>query len=147
VLILPGQPDGEAEARLYLAGHPPPLLLRDGAAQEVGKPGPILGISDDAGWQAEDLVLQPGDQLMVYTDGVIEARADNGERFGGDRLRQGVAGCDSPAAVIAQVERALTAFAGDADEDDAAVVAVRRIATADASSAGHAWVLPGRVSE
>ena len=146
VLILPGEETGEAEGTLYLAGHPPPILLRDGHAEEVGTPGPILGVSEDAVWVPAPVTLRPGDQLVIYTDGVIEAKADDGERFGGERLRHGLAGCERPAAVISYVEGALSAFAGEA-EDDAAVVAVQRAASARAARPEREWTAPTRVSE
>jgi PAS domain S-box-containing protein len=146
VLILSGEEAGEAEATLYLAGHPPPLLLRNGRAEEVGAPGPILGVSEEASWAPEGVTLRPSDQLVIYTDGVIEAKAEDGERFGGERLRHGVVGCDRPAAVISYVEGALAAFAGQA-EDDAAVVAVQRTATAPAGTHQRAWSSAGRVSQ
>jgi PAS domain S-box-containing protein len=144
VLILPGDEDGDAEALLYLAGHPPPLLLREGAAEEVGRPGPILGVSDEPAWEAEALVLRPGDQLVIYTDGVIEAKAEDGERFGGERLRHGLASCTRPEAVISHVEGALAAFAGEA-EDDAAVVAVQRAGSIGPPDRAREWSLPDRV--
>ena len=146
VLILPGDETGDARATLYLAGHPPPLLLRNGQAEEVGAPGPILGVSEEAVWAPESLTLRPNDQLVIYTDGVIEAKAEDGERFGDERLRHGVAGCERPASVISYVEAALAAFAGEAD-DDAAVVAVQRSATAPAEDQQRAWSPPARVSE
>jgi PAS domain S-box-containing protein len=146
VLILPGDEAGNVEATLYLAGHPPPFLLRDGKAEEVGRPGPILGVSEDAAWEPDTVILHPGEQLVIYTDGVIEARADDGERFGGERLRHGLAGCDGPAAVITYVEGALAAFAGEA-EDDAAVVAVQRAPRTPAGTKDREWSSPLRVSE
>jgi serine phosphatase RsbU (regulator of sigma subunit) len=146
VLVLPGEEAGDAEATLYLAGHPPPYLLRDGNAEEVGRPGPILGVSEDAAWEPAKVILRPGAQLVIYTDGVIEAKADDGERFGGERLRHGLAGCDGPAAVISYVEGALAAFAGEA-EDDAAVVAVQRAPRTPAGPRGREWSAPLRVSE
>jgi serine phosphatase RsbU (regulator of sigma subunit) len=146
VLILPGEETGDASGTLYLAGHPSPMLLRNGVATEVGTPGPILGVSEGAVWAPESVVLRPGDQLVIYTDGVIEAKADDGQRFGGERLRHGLAGCERPAAVISYVESALAAFAGEA-EDDAAVVAVQRSASASVAEPEREWSAPTRVSE
>jgi serine phosphatase RsbU (regulator of sigma subunit) len=146
VLLLTGHEDGDAEVRLYLAGHPPPLLLREGGAEEIGVPGPILGISEDSAWDADTIVLHRGDQLVVYTDGVIEARAEDGERFGSERLRHGLAGCGGPEAVISHVEDALAVFAGETD-DDAAVVAVQRVGSPRARTPARAWSLPGRVQD
>jgi PAS domain S-box-containing protein len=146
VLLLSGNEEGDARATLFLAGHPPPLLLRDGGAEEVGMPGPILGVSPDAVWESETVVLRPGDLLVLYTDGVIEAKADDGERFGAARLRHGLAGCGRPEAVIARVEGALAAFAGEAD-DDAAVVAVQRVGRPDVVSQPREWSLRDRVRD
>jgi hypothetical protein len=69
------------------AGHPPPLLLREGKiiGSVETEPGPPLGIGlrDDA---IAELSLQPGDTLLLYTDGVVEARTPDGEFFGLQRL-------------------------------------------------------------
>jgi serine phosphatase RsbU (regulator of sigma subunit) len=70
------------------AGHPPPLLLRERkiVAELVCDPALPFGLSG-----GEPVVytqaLEPGDALLLYTDGVIEARTPNGEEFGLDRLR------------------------------------------------------------
>jgi sigma-B regulation protein RsbU (phosphoserine phosphatase) len=69
------------------AGHPRPLLLRKQklvGPLEAGRRLP-LGIVDDGEAMAED-VLEPGDRLLLYTDGVTEARAHDGGLFGVDRL-------------------------------------------------------------
>lgn len=73
--------------RYINAGHPPPVLLREGQAVArlgLGRRLP-LGL-DDPTIEVADLTLQPGDRLLFYTDGFIEARNDDGEMFGLDRL-------------------------------------------------------------
>jgi len=118
---------GRAEPRidLYLAGHPHPLLLRNGGARPVGNPGPLLGVLEGASWDAYAIPIEPGDQLVLYTDGVIEARGRDQERFGAERLREGVAGTPSPQGVVQRVRTALDRFGAEARQDDAAVVALR----------------------
>ncbi|MFB9370831.1 PP2C family protein-serine/threonine phosphatase [Kitasatospora albolonga] len=55
------------------AGHPPPLLLRDGEARFLPSPeGILLGAADAPGYRAATLDLLPGDQLLLYTDGLVE---------------------------------------------------------------------------
>jgi serine phosphatase RsbU (regulator of sigma subunit) len=57
------------------AGHPPPLLMRDGTASVPAMPdGRLLGISQDASYQEETLQLQLGDTIVLFTDGLIERR-------------------------------------------------------------------------
>ena len=71
------------------AGHPDPLLChgREGSVREVGGRGAILGRFADAGYNQETLSLEPGDRLVLYTDGITEAPNPDGEQFGEERLR------------------------------------------------------------
>ncbi len=128
MLVLPDDESESSDVVVYLAGHPHPMLVRDGTATQVGKPGPLLGVVDEPNWPPVAVALDPGDQLVLYTDGVIEARGDGGERFGSERLRLGLAGCDAPELAVEQVRGALSAFGAHARDDDAALVAIRRSA-------------------
>jgi serine phosphatase RsbU (regulator of sigma subunit) len=73
-------------AQMYLAGHPPPLLLADGDVYELDADahGPLLGVFDDLKWPANRVELGPDWTLVLFTDGVIEGRAGVGE---GERLK------------------------------------------------------------
>jgi PAS domain S-box-containing protein len=81
------------------AGHPPPLLVRsEGAVEEVGCSGRVLGVFPEAELLDTSLRLMPGEALVLYTDGVTEARSPDGDFFGEGRLRQllsSCAGCDA----------------------------------------------------
>jgi len=72
---------------LLCAAHPPPLLVRDGrpAGEAHADPGLPLGLGGRQDTVAHTS-LQPGDRLLLFTDGVIEARSADGEFFGLDRL-------------------------------------------------------------
>ncbi|MET0418551.1 MAG: PP2C family protein-serine/threonine phosphatase [Actinoplanes sp.] len=74
--------------RYLNAGHPPALLLRD--RRLIGQLGGgrrmPLGVADNADDGVAEDVLQPGDRLLLHTDGVTEARAHDGTRFGLERL-------------------------------------------------------------
>jgi sigma-B regulation protein RsbU (phosphoserine phosphatase) len=77
-------------ARKISAGHPGELLLRDGKLIKA-MPAPTamplgLGSLGDPLPAVEEEPLQPGDQILLYTDGVVEARTENNEFFGLDRL-------------------------------------------------------------
>ena len=126
VILLPAAaPASDVEARIWLAGHPAPFLVRDGVPEEVGSAGPLVGIGERPEWSYEVVTVAPGDQLVVYTDGVVEARRPDGDRFGADRLRRRLALCDEPATAVARVESALAQLP-DEEADDATLVAIRR---------------------
>ncbi len=78
----------EGVTRLVLvnAGHPPPLVVRhDGQIDWPEPSGTILGVAKAAETPEVELDLWPGDALVLYTDGVIEARTEDG-LFGEERL-------------------------------------------------------------
>jgi len=71
------------------AGHNTPILRRrSGAIERLTNGGLPLGIMADAPYQSGNVTLQPGDWLVVFTDGVIEAMNDRGDEYGEDRLLQ-----------------------------------------------------------
>ena len=79
--------DSGMQARIVVAGHPRPLLRgSDGGVTEVGVCGRPLGVDDDSTWTETPLALCCGSTLVLYTDGVTEARDDTGEQFGEERL-------------------------------------------------------------
>jgi PAS domain S-box-containing protein len=135
-VVVAAIPEGgpeNAQVQIYLAGHPHPVLMREGSVEEVGAPGPLLGVVEDPDWRPLTVAMRPGDQLILYTDGVVEARREGGERFGTQRLRDRLAGCESPEAAVGRVRAALQAFRGASGQDDAAVVAIRYAGTSAAA--------------
>jgi sigma-B regulation protein RsbU (phosphoserine phosphatase) len=112
------------------AGHNRALLLRrkDSGCIQLDADGLILGIKREVAFEEKGLVLQPGDMLLLYTDGVTEAQNDAGEFFGLSRL------CGAFCAHRAQPSEALLQallgelreFRGKGDfQDDISMVAVR----------------------
>jgi serine phosphatase RsbU (regulator of sigma subunit) len=69
------------------AGHPPPLLLRDGTVSTVDvQPNFPLGLTPDTAYRLQPLALRPGDRLLLLTDGIDEAHDVGGPAFGLDRV-------------------------------------------------------------
>jgi sigma-B regulation protein RsbU (phosphoserine phosphatase) len=95
------------------AGHPPPLLYRDGTFVELGGAGVLLGRFADARYVAVTTPLQPGDRIVAYTDGIPEARNAAGEMFGEERLHEIMRGGGMGVTVLAAVRE----WRGEAMED------------------------------
>jgi phosphoserine phosphatase RsbU/P len=71
------------------AGHPPPLLLRAGGALEpLGQRGPIIGFGSGKPFRQKEIRLNPGDKVILYTDGITDNRSRAGQAFGKDRFYQ-----------------------------------------------------------
>jgi serine phosphatase RsbU (regulator of sigma subunit)/pSer/pThr/pTyr-binding forkhead associated (FHA) protein len=109
------------------AGHLPPLLCsREGEISELAAPGNIpIGVFEDSRYTETEHLLQPGDRVLLYTDGVTEAMDREGGMFGTERLRQVVRDLcrESPEAVLAAVSRAVAGHAaGVPQSDDLAMV-------------------------
>jgi sigma-B regulation protein RsbU (phosphoserine phosphatase) len=69
------------------AGHFPPILLRaDGRTESLERGGPLLGAIEDAGFESGQIIFEPDDTLVAYSDGVLECRSASGEEFGSSRL-------------------------------------------------------------
>jgi phosphoserine phosphatase RsbU/P len=113
------------EFRFASAGHPSMFLRRaSGDIQALGTGSSPLGVHPDATWKSGAVGLEAGDLLLLYTDGVIEARR-NGEYFGEKRLgtllkRRRISVERLPHTVLDQV----LAFSGGNLEDDVAVLAL-----------------------
>jgi PAS domain S-box-containing protein len=110
------------------AGHPPPLLVRSGGTvQELGCSGRVLGVFPEAELVEASLRLMSGEALVLYTDGVTEARSPDGEFFGEGRLRQllsSCAGCDAET-FARRIKENVLDFQEGYPRDDLAVFVLR----------------------
>ncbi|HET6642729.1 MAG TPA: SpoIIE family protein phosphatase [Gaiellaceae bacterium] len=110
------------------AGHPKPRLIRaDGTVVELSPHGLALGIEPDQEYAEAREILEPGSVVVLFTDGVLEARSD-GELYGERRLGRLLAELrDEPAGDLARaVVEGARAFSGGDLGDDSAVVVVKR---------------------
>ncbi|TDQ53474.1 PP2C family protein-serine/threonine phosphatase [Actinorugispora endophytica] len=125
--LLTPSPDG-CDLTLASGGHPPALLLRaDGTAEYRHTPGgQIVGILPEARFASSDVRLEPGDTLMLYTDGITEARTDAARnRYGEEALLDfATALAPTTAAEAVAATTGLLAGFGDGLDDDTAVMAV-----------------------
>jgi sigma-B regulation protein RsbU (phosphoserine phosphatase) len=80
------------ELQFVNAGHNPPMLARarDGAAtiEELRAGGTVLGLFPVAGFDSDSVMLERGDVLLIFTDGVPESLNTTGDEFGEERLKQ-----------------------------------------------------------
>jgi PAS domain S-box-containing protein len=119
---------GGFEACLAAGGHPFPILMRAGErAAQVEVRGMLLGVEADPVLEPVSLALAPGDTLVFYTDGVVDARAAAGECFGEDGLLTAVdaAAGGSAEDVATALDEAVAAFEPDMQRDDRAIVVLR----------------------
>lgn len=108
-------------------GHHPALLLRDGEVSEIGGQGALLGMGVGSQWPRQPFVLRPGDVLLLYTDGVVDAGRANAH-FGDERLHQALRELgDLPIHdLVATIDGRVHDFAANSIGDDHVLVAVRQ---------------------
>jgi serine phosphatase RsbU (regulator of sigma subunit) len=118
------------------AGHYPPVLVRaDGSVERLTQGGPVLGVFTDAAYEQGRVRIGTGDRLVMFTDGITEARRPEGtaarstfeeDEFGEERLiASAVANraCSAPA-LQARLADAVATFTGGAFQDDATLIVV-----------------------
>lgn len=140
---LDGDPPLSGRLRAAAAGHPPPLVLRaDRELEALPACGRLLGPFDDPDLTPAEATLRPGDTILLYTDGLSEARRD-GEQFGEDRLHDAVVAAPrgSLAGLLTHIELEAVTFAQGQPQDDIALVALRL--PLPGNSTGQEWVAGG----
>jgi hypothetical protein len=109
------------------AGHNPALLIApDGAVTRLGRGGPLLGIRAGAGYESEEVAIEPASRLVLFTDGLVEARDREDREFGYDRLIDVLVRDRAFAAgdLVASIERELRAFTERPLDDDLTILVV-----------------------
>ncbi|MFN2168410.1 MAG: SpoIIE family protein phosphatase, partial [Anaerolineae bacterium] len=133
VTVFYGVLDPETGRLTYCnGGHNPPYLLKATGREALGRTGLPLGILEETTWEQGTASLDPGDILILYTDGVIDAQARDGEFFGQERLlevMQPVRG-RTATQVEEMVLDAIHRFVGEAPRfDDLTLMVVARTET------------------
>lgn len=122
--------DPSQPVRMAVAGHLPPLLVDGDEVHEAAESDQVLGAFAEGEWRISESQIEPGQQLVMTTDGIVEAEGEEG-RFGEQRLRAGLAGAGNPAGAVQGLESALRAFTAGTLDDDVAILALARAASAE----------------
>ncbi|MBP2050577.1 hypothetical protein J2Z21_003516 [Streptomyces griseochromogenes] len=131
ITALVAQVPDEPVVQLVNRGHPPPLLLHRGSATPLVPPSPLppLGLEDlatDLPAKAESYPFVPGDRLLLYTDGVTEARDPEGEFFALPENMEEIRTDTSPSEFLEHLHDALLRHTEDDLADDVAMILADR---------------------
>jgi len=119
--------------RMLIAGHMPPIHLHDGTTSTVPQGSMVIGMMPDVPFWEQAVDVEPGDTLVVYSDGVSEAMNEAEEFFGEERLHpivvrtRGMTAAEVGAVILEE----LSAFVAHAEQsDDVSLMVLRRITSA-----------------
>ncbi len=117
------------EFTLVNAGHcPVAVVRRDGKVELINSHGPVLGLLPFARWGSGTVTLAPGDMVVLYSDGIAESFAPNGDEFGTEGVEKSVAalaGRDAKTVAQGLLEAAAAFRQGREAEDDVTILAMR----------------------
>ncbi len=106
-------------------GHPPGLLRRiDGSIEPLSVTGPLLGAQSDLSYDEGSTTLRAGDTILLYTDGVTEARRGS-IFYGEERVRDVLAGDEAPPDMAESLLKSVCDYAAGELRDDVAVLVLR----------------------
>lgn len=120
------------EVRYTNAGHNPPYLMKtDGNIIQLPlSKNLVVGVMDDFEFTEETLTLEPGDTLLLYTDGVTEAFNSHEEDFGEKRLEEALSKLTQKSCqeIVDGVKSDVSAFVGETEQsDDITLLALKRV--------------------
>jgi serine phosphatase RsbU (regulator of sigma subunit) len=128
--------DPDSGTLTYINGGHEPLLIigRSGGIRKELKPtGPAVGIQPESIFEISEIQLEPGELLLGYTDGIIEARSDEDKFFGSKKLRSILQQPASSATELSdKISTAVMNHTGNAEQfDDLTLLAIRRLLRQD----------------
>jgi sigma-B regulation protein RsbU (phosphoserine phosphatase) len=138
VSLVLGDLDASGRLRLVNAGHCLPLIIRRTGVDLLPSTGPVAGLLPDSEWFTHTGHLEPGEAIVLYTDGVIEATSTDGSELGVEGLVRGLQPCvdADPQSIAGEISDILCRHRGEAPlEDDATILAL--VARPAVSEAKH----------
>ncbi len=123
------------------AGHNLPAKCTREAVIELRATGMPLGLLPDMAYDETEAMLGPGESILVYSDGLVEAHNPQGEMFGFPRLREMACSLGSGQELIDHLRGALADFTGPGweQEDDVTFVVLERLPLPEAKKDGEGW--------
>ena len=126
--LVVGKINANGEVEMCNAGHLPPIIVGGEQSVELGASGLPLGMFSDSSFISSGVRLNPGETLLLFTDGVTEANDNDGTEFGTDRLRESINGSavGNPTDLLQTCVNAVAAFRnGAARNDDVTMLALK----------------------
>jgi sigma-B regulation protein RsbU (phosphoserine phosphatase) len=126
--LICGRASSSGEIEICNAGHPPPLLVRGGEITRLDATGLPIGMFCSEHFSSQTVHLMPGEMLLLYTDGLVEAQNEIGVEYGVERLSALAASAhQQPKRMVDACVRDLAAFRGaPGSTDDLTILAVIR---------------------
>lgn len=122
--------EGSGQIEYLNAGHMPPLRLSAGIVREQSRGGPALGLTPSAEFKVQSVHLAKDEYLIIYSDGICDARDENGQLFGEERLMELLR---HPRGLSAKelgrrILTAISMFIGEAlPHDDSSLIIIRKL--------------------
>jgi sigma-B regulation protein RsbU (phosphoserine phosphatase) len=129
VTLVSGRANRDGRVELCNAGHCQPIVLQKGGSRHLPSTSLPLGVAAESNFPTSSVELEEGDSLILYTDGISEARNSRDEQYGAAGLERVVRADHraSPAQLAAACLAGVRAFQGDAPQsDDLTLMVVRR---------------------
>jgi sigma-B regulation protein RsbU (phosphoserine phosphatase) len=126
--------DPQTQTLTYVnCGHNPPYWYRAGQREiaELPPTGSVLGINDSIQYTQQQIDIESGDFITLFTDGITEAFNNNDEQFGEERLKMILnqyAG-ESPQRIFAEIQKELESFVGSAPQSDDRTIVLAKFVT------------------
>ncbi len=125
-----GRASASGRVEIVNAGHCPPLVARRNSVDAVGATGYPIGLVGEHPYDVAQVQLDEGDALVLYSDGLTEARGADGEEYGQERIERLLAERmrgSAPRQIVREVRADMVRFLGDAARaDDLTILALRR---------------------